>query len=227
MDWFAPHDEYCERLSAAFWAEPLNAVSNFSFIIAAYFAYRLIKQHKQGGWDTYWLATLLFSIGIGSFLYHTFANLWSMLADVIPILIFQISIIGLYGAAIARQKSINPWFGSVSFISAFIVLTWVFAQLPPDTLNGSIGYMSSIISLLVLGIYQYKNVNREQKSLLYAAGLFAVSLVFRTFDHAICQSLPIGTHYLWHITNGCVLFLAVKGYLELIREKKQRSLHRH
>ena len=35
MNWTAPLDFYCERTSAAFWAEPFNAVSNASFLVAA------------------------------------------------------------------------------------------------------------------------------------------------------------------------------------------------
>ncbi len=35
MDWFQAVDIYCERTSAAFWAEPVNALSNLSFIAAA------------------------------------------------------------------------------------------------------------------------------------------------------------------------------------------------
>ncbi|MFT2588559.1 hypothetical protein ACMWPQ_29155, partial [Escherichia coli] len=37
----APVDLYCERLSTAFWAEPVNALSNLAFLLAAYFLWRL------------------------------------------------------------------------------------------------------------------------------------------------------------------------------------------
>lgn len=39
---FTPVDIYCERLGPSFWAEPFNAVTNASFLIAAWFAWRLI-----------------------------------------------------------------------------------------------------------------------------------------------------------------------------------------
>ncbi len=35
MDWFQPLDQYCERTAPAFWAEPVNALSNAAFVIAA------------------------------------------------------------------------------------------------------------------------------------------------------------------------------------------------
>jgi hypothetical protein len=33
--WSIPIDLYCERVSPSFWAEPVNAVSNLAFLIAA------------------------------------------------------------------------------------------------------------------------------------------------------------------------------------------------
>jgi glucose-6-phosphate isomerase len=35
-------------------------------------------------------------------------------------------------------------------------------------------------------------------SLLAAAGVYAMALVFRTLDQEVCPALPIGTHFLWH-----------------------------
>jgi len=40
MDWFAPIDAYCERLGPGLLAEPLNALSNAAFFIAALWAAR-------------------------------------------------------------------------------------------------------------------------------------------------------------------------------------------
>jgi hypothetical protein len=35
LDWLTPVDIYCERTSAAFWAEPANALTNLSSVLAA------------------------------------------------------------------------------------------------------------------------------------------------------------------------------------------------
>jgi len=50
----------------------------------------------------------------------------------------------------------------------------------------------------------------------FLAGALAVSLFFRTIDNAVCDMLPIGTHFLWHLTNGAVLYLAARA---LIRQR--------
>ena len=40
MEWFEAVDGYCERVDAAFWSEPINAVTNAAFLIAAIWVWR-------------------------------------------------------------------------------------------------------------------------------------------------------------------------------------------
>lgn len=40
-------DIYCERTAQGFWNEPLNALTNAAFLIAAYCAYRLARREKS------------------------------------------------------------------------------------------------------------------------------------------------------------------------------------
>jgi hypothetical protein len=47
------------------------------------------------------------------------------------------------------------------------------------------------------------------KALLLAAGMFVVSLFFRTIDQAFCAAWPLGTHFPWHILNAGVLFILI------------------
>ena len=86
MDWSAQIDSYCERLGPGFWAEPVNAVSNAAFLIAAFILWR--KLRGQGLPLAMGLVGILAAIGIGSFLFHSFATRWAALADVLPILIY-------------------------------------------------------------------------------------------------------------------------------------------
>ena len=83
---------YCERIDGSFWAEPLNAVTNAAFLVAALAGFWLWR--RQGGRDavTLVLIELVFAIGIGSFLFHTVPNRWTLLADVVPIQLFALVI---------------------------------------------------------------------------------------------------------------------------------------
>ena len=80
-----PIDIYCERLDIGIWAEPINAVTNAAFILAAIFMWLRCKNLVEGRV----LSFLLCLIGCGSFLFHTFGQTWAAILDVasIPILL--------------------------------------------------------------------------------------------------------------------------------------------
>jgi hypothetical protein len=86
--WLTPVDNYCERTDAGFWSEPLNALTNGAFILAAAFGFCLWRRAGGRDWPGLWLIAVVLLVGIGSFLFHTLANRWSRLADVLPIAVF-------------------------------------------------------------------------------------------------------------------------------------------
>ncbi len=83
MNWFEPVRAYCERTDAGFWSEPANALSNAAFLLAAAAVARRASQARPPDRSGLALAALIGVIGIGSFLFHTLAVRWAMLADVI------------------------------------------------------------------------------------------------------------------------------------------------
>ena len=91
MEWSAQVDGYCERLGPGFWAEPVNALTNLAFIVAAIWAWR----RGEGVVPVRVLAAILFAIGVGSGLFHTLATRWAGVADVVPILIYILTYIYL------------------------------------------------------------------------------------------------------------------------------------
>ncbi len=44
------------------------------------------------------------------------------------------------------------------------------------------------------------------------AGVLVVSLTFRTLDDPLCDAIPMGTHFLWHILNGLMLGWMIEVY---------------
>lgn len=206
----APIDIYCERLSAAFWAEPVNALTNLAFIIAAFCAFRHVKRAGAMDWGAGLLVTLLFIIGIGSFLFHSFAVFWAMLADTLPILAFQLVFIGLYAARVMRLGLVQV--GAV--YAVFVGLIVSSGLLPQDWLNGSLSYLPAAILLSCFGAWHYASgqIKQERLILLLASGVFLLSLTFRSVDMLICTHFALGTHFIWHVLNAIVLYLCVRGY---------------
>jgi hypothetical protein len=72
-------DIYCERTSPAFDAEPLNAISNVAFLVAAAAAWRLQNRHPNPAIDGFVraLCVIIAVVGIGSFTFHTIATRWA------------------------------------------------------------------------------------------------------------------------------------------------------
>ncbi len=221
--WLEPVDNYCERVGTHLLAEPINAISNVAFLIAAYAAFMHGCKHQSHTNGSYWLVFWLALIGIGSTLFHTFANRWSAAADVLPIYLYQFSIIGLYGAAIGRHRQSSPSIYSAMVLILFILTVLLFSLLPRDLLNGSVGYFPALVFTLAIGIYHYQFFTVQRYALLLAALLLILSLTFRSIDLALCNLWPIGTHFLWHLLNGAVLYLTLIAYLSIQQAKLEKN----
>ena len=206
-------DIYCERVDGAFWSEPLNAVSNAFFLVAAFMAWRLMRKEGVSDIRALSLVLILTAIGVGSFLFHTLATGWAQMADVLPILIFQIVFIYSYGTGVMRVSRAK----AAGLLGIFVVLVAGFAQLPASWLNGSLSYAPALIMLGGLGIYHARTKKAAPYLLLTAAGTFIVSLTFRSIDLAVCDILPIGVHYFWHTLNALLLYMVLRALIVNIR----------
>lgn len=202
-------DIYCERVTQGLWAEPLNAVSNGAFFIAAFFAFLLARKENALDGRSGLLITLIFAMGVGSTLFHTFAQAWAMMSDVLPILTYQICFIVLYTRFVWGLGCLK----SAVILAAFFVAMSISMQLPREWFNGSLEYAPAIIFVALLGAVHIKKASREKFGLIAAAGVFLISLSFRSVDMAYCAENPYGTHFIWHILNGLVLYLTTRAYI--------------
>ena len=190
---FQSVDIYCERTDASFWAEPINAITNAAFLLAALFAALAADRYGVSSRRSVTaLIVLMIAIGTGSFLFHTVATVWAALTDVVPILIFQITFLGVYAANVAQLSR-----GRVAMLLlGFVVFSQAASALP--YLNGSLSYVPALLFLTGFGIYHKLARKNEPDLLLVAAMMFAVSLGLRTLDLPLCGFVSDGTHYFWH-----------------------------
>ncbi|MCE2739750.1 MAG: ceramidase [Rhodobacter sp.] len=102
MAWRDAVDGYCERLTPGYWAEPVNAVTNMAFLVAA----ALMWRRTAGLPLARAMVLVLAAIGVGSYLFHTHANRATGVMDVIPIVAFIL----LYVFAASRDfLRLAPW----------------------------------------------------------------------------------------------------------------------
>ncbi len=201
MDWTAPIDIYCERTNSAFWSEPVNAVTNSAFIVAGLWGLVRVRQADSRDLVGIGLSLLVIAIGIGSFLFHTFANRWSVIADVAPITIF----IYAYLALVLIRHLRFSWLAALGILVVFFGFNILVENLLSPLIKGSAGYVPALLALFLFGFVLRQRKLRAGTDLLIAAVIFLISLIFRTIDLPLCATLPLGTHFLWHILNAAVL----------------------
>ncbi len=202
-----PIDLYCERLHDGFWAEPVNAITNLAFFLAAAGAYVLWKREGEGDRTILLLIGLAVLVGIGSTLFHTFGTRWGLLADSIPIAIFVIAFF-IYTLRRFLDQGVAATAG---WIVVFLAIAALLPRiLPPGFLNNSGFYFPVLGALIVFGaLLRMKGGEMRWVGGAYlsAAALFMLSLSFRIVDPSVCAQFPLGTHFLWHCLNGALIFL--------------------
>jgi len=192
-------DLYCERTAAGLWGEPANVLSNAAFLLAAAAIWRLGLRR---------FAALTCAIAIGSALFHMLATPWARLLDEAPIVLFQLSFIWTYGRRVRRWPAVVV----MALMGALVVTSGWARQLGP-VLNGSLPYAPALLLTIAFGILHARDASRRASrwSLLGGAALFAVAVFLRSIDNAVCESFPVGTHFVWHFLTAVVVYLYVRG----------------
>lgn len=197
---------YCERTDFTFWSEPINALTNAAFLLAAFVLWPRTKGLPMARAMTVVLAV----IGVGSFLWHTHATRWSGLADVIPILFFILLYLFVATRHFLRMP-ISVSFGAVLLFLPYAAgFSWLAGQIFPG-LGANAAYFS--VATLIAGYGLWLRERATGKGLLMGAGILCVSLGFRMADDAVCAVLPIGTHFMWHILNAIMLGWMIHVYV--------------
>ena len=206
MEMLREIDGFCERLGPGYWAEPVNAVTNAAFVLAALWMWR----RSAGVPMARSLAVVLFAIGVGSYLFHTHAQVWAAIADVVPIAVFIL----LYLFAVNRDVWGMPlWaalLGTVLFLpyAAVTIPLWQ----PVPVYGVSAGYMPVPTLILIYAALLWSRWPQVARGFVIGAGILLLSLTARSVDETLCAQLPLGTHFAWHILNGIMLGWMIEVY---------------
>jgi hypothetical protein len=225
---------YCERgTNAALWAEPINTISNAGFFLAALMAWQLLlwRPREERSADHYLLIALTFLIGFGSLAFHVYADEGTSLADIVPIGLFMLVYLGFalnrflgvppgwtvllaigFTVLVGAAMHVQCWDGGIGFAGSAV------PEAKP-CLNGSIGYLPALGALIVIGMLLAERHHRAGPYVVWAAAIFAISILFRSVDLSFCYQVVIkgrqvGTHFIWHLLNALVLFLLLRASLE-------------
>ena len=204
--WFTPVGLYCERIEPSFWGEPLNAVSNLAFLLAGLWVFR--QRHPVARL----LGSLIVAVGLGSFLFHTFANTLTGLLDVLAIAVYLLTYAWLwprYGHGQARAMQAVSLAALVCAVALASLMPRVLCpdlSLPPGS------YVGAWLYLVVIAGLANQHKLQAARWLWAGAVTFVFSLAARELDMPLCQALG-GTHWLWHLLNAVVLYCSAQAIL--------------
>ena len=199
MDLSKPIDIYCERLDIGIWAEPINAVTNATFILAAIFMWLRCKNLVEGRI----LSFILFSIGCGSFLFHTFAQTWAAILDVTAILIFILTYIFLANRRFLAWSKMVSLIGVILFFPYQLLLASILSNI--QFFGSSVQYIPVAILIFIYSGLLRKSEPNLSRGLFIGASILCLSIIFRTIDEPFCSISLVGTHFVWHILNAIML----------------------
>lgn len=197
--WLESVDAYCERSGPEYWSEPLNALTNLAFVLAAVLVWPRVRGRPTGQV----MAVTLAVIGVGSWLFHTHANRLTGLMDVLPILAFIL----IYVFAATRDYfGARPWVAglvTLGFIPYAAALVPVFGLIPG--IGSSAGYAPVPLLILIYALLLRHRAPATARGLAIGAGILILSLTARTLDQPLCAAMPMGTHLWWHLLNATML----------------------
>ena len=204
---------YCETLSAtaaSFPVEPANTVSNAVIVLFGLASLYLVVKRTPRAYDLYVLSALLIATGIGSGLWHGLRDGSALFWEVRAGLFF------LFGLALCWSRRLWSTAGAVLFLIAFIFAF----QFSREYLAVSQQRWVAVAPAVILfgSVLATQTVMRSKKAALFGLAAMASSLTalgFRTYDMTVCDSFPIGTHFLWHMFNSAGGFLAMLAIITL------------
>ncbi|MGB0661130.1 MAG: ceramidase domain-containing protein [Mangrovicoccus sp.] len=210
MEWWKSIDGYCERTDPSYWAEPVNALTNIGFVVVAL----LLWRRCEGLTLARLLCALLAAIGIGSFLFHTHAQLWAMLADVAPIGLFILAYLYAANRAFWGWPIWAALLGAAAFLPFAALTLPLFQSLPFFHISAGYWPVALLIALYAALLWRRSSsLGRGLgPGLALGAGLLCLSLTARSLDEILCSAWPLGTHFLWHLLNALMLGWMIELY---------------
>lgn len=201
-------DLYCERLAPGLFGEPLNAITNLLFLLAAVLLARDLARAPDARRDDWVLAGLVAAVGLGSLVFHMAATRATSVLDKVFIALFIVVFFQRWLTRVAGAGLAGSVAGAALFAVASVGIGKV---VPPETWNGSVLYLPALLGLAGVAAWT-RRLDRRGAALFAAAlGVFVFALAFRSIDLAVCDRFPWGTHFLWHSLNAAVLALCCRG----------------
>ncbi len=205
---------YCERVGkSGVFAEPVNVISNISFLISAYLIFRYLKRNHSKDVSLYLLAIFTAFIGLGSTIFHIFATPISLLPDSIPIYLTMIIFLWTF----LKNTLGNQKIATIITVCFVGLQTFLYLSGFRNVGNVTIRHIVNIVGIPLLILLAHKKYFKSINYLYATLVIYIIAMVLRATEPLICPAFPMGTHFTWHILLAAIPYL---GVLFLIDIKK-------
>ena len=197
----------------------MNAITNAAFLIASLLVFREIRKHAQISRGTQALPWMLSIVAIGSALYHTIRNPYTVVIDAIPLYAFILWAIFL----LLRQGLRSERLAAIivtGFVAIEILLS---ATVPREFLNGSIRHVFALVFSGFVVLIIVRRFGKVAWRAVPVLVFYALAVICRTIDPLVCSHFPIGTHFLWHLFGGTASFFV--AHLSIRIEASSPMVH--
>ena len=219
MSPFAFGPIYCEDLHAVagtFPAEPANTISNAVIVMFGVWTLYLARKRAPHAVDVHLLGALTVINGIGSGLWHGLREPWALALDVLP------GLLVLFVLVFCWMRRLSGYIAA----AAFAVLFYMGFAFSRQYWTVAPRWVALAPVVVAAGLWLIgQTALRDKRAALMglgALGLALTALTFRTIDLQACDTIPIGTHFLWHMFLSGGSFVAI---LALMRLPERRAAH--
>ena len=199
---------YCGRFGPGFWGEPLNSLSNLAFVFGAVIAFWFWRSSpSRDPWQLL-LFSLVASVGVGSFIFHSHPVPATLVIDLVPIQIF-----GLVALAYVclRYVRLTPSKTVALLLAFFLVRQLWIRSVNQGLLGGGITHVPAVLMLLSFGVVLKLRRSPVANFLLLACVAYVAALLVRSWDLYLCSAFPIGLHWLWHLLTATAASTIICG----------------
>ena len=193
---------YCETWlypPGAFPAEPINAATSFVPIVLGALALLFLLRRTDQGYVAYGLAVLLVLTGLGSVAWHSLRTDLTLTIDALAGVVYFVGLLFFWIYYLGGR-----FFGVIP-IGLIVAIIVFFRSASQD--EARIVVISVVVALATaLLAATWLRKRQAFKFALAMVGCALVAATLRTLDLSVCDTIPFGTHFFWHI------FLAIAAY---------------
>lgn len=197
---------YCETMLnplGTFPAEPINSLTSFAPVLFGLLALAWLIRGGDRGKVAYLLAVLTVATGIGSVAWHSMRTEFTLTIDYVPGLIYFVTNV-VFWVVFLGSRWVALAIGA-GFVFLFFGLP--FADLYHNRLMILGGLIVIAAALLVATRLRRPAAFTPALAMVLAA---LVAAIARTADPYLCDVIPVGTHFLWHIFLGLAAYCGVR-----------------